>query len=118
MDAVRPTLEYSTPPRRPRLPFKIFDILTVISLMLGAAIIFLSALGWEVQLDPPIGGWPHVVLPLYHNGLIYCLDPFWMAAFSLIIPIIWIKRRAIRAWRSRKPEMDNPKKSSQQIISN
>jgi hypothetical protein len=102
MDEARPMLDYSTPPKRARLPFKLFNMLTVLSLIGGAAILFLSALGWEVQLEPPIGGWPHVAYPLYHNGLIYCVDPFWMASFSLILPVIWIKRRVIKAWQSRK----------------
>ena len=102
MDEARPMLDYSTPPRRARLPFKIFNFLTVISLIAGGAIIFLSAMGWEVQLEPPIGGWPHIARPLYHNNLIYCLDPFWMASFFLILPAIWIKGRVIQAWRSRR----------------
>ena len=53
MDEARPMLDYSTPPKRARLPFKLFNMLTVLSLIGGAAILFLSALGWECSLNLP-----------------------------------------------------------------
>jgi hypothetical protein len=99
----RPILDYLTSGPRPKRGYKILDILAILSLTAGVAIIALSVLGLEVQLnDPATDCWPHVVFPLYHNGFVYCLDPFWMASFALIIPLIWLKRKAIETWRSRR----------------
>jgi hypothetical protein len=80
--------------------FKAFDLFSLISLCCAIGIIALSAYGFEVQVEDPFNGWYlRVELPLYHDGHVYCLDPFWMASFFLVLPSIWVKRRMIELFR-------------------
>jgi len=79
--------------------YRIFDVLTMVSFAIGFVILWLFCFGnWEVQLNnPPVDCWPHLVPEQYHHGEIYTIDPIWMCSFTFILPIIWLKRRIIKA---------------------
>jgi hypothetical protein len=89
-------LNYSSVPPAPA-HLSAIAIGATLSIAAGLLVLVMSWFNWELQVFDCFNRrymfrLAHV---LYHNGILYCLDPFWIASFSLIIPAIWLKRRFI-----------------------
>lgn len=103
MSNERPILEYQSPSKSRRLRLG-FGLTAAASVVLGCVILGFSADGWVVYIYSYYFShyefW--VGKPLYDHGMDYQVDPLWLFAYTLILPLIWVKRKLIPFSRSIK----------------
>jgi hypothetical protein len=99
-----PVLDYISSAKIRRPWFTPFGFLSLISLCCAIGVLVLSANGYELLVKDLFNDtWSfRVIRPLYDNGLDYCLDPFWIASFFMILPLIWTKRKIVGFFGRRK----------------